>query len=254
MNVLFIGDAVGSAACENIRNKLPTLKKTYNADTVIINGENSADGNGITPHSAKFLLNSGADVITTGNHCFKRREMNEYYETSLTVLRPINYGDDVVGKGVAVLDRGSYSLAVISLMGSAFMSSPANPFHCIDHVLSDISVKNIIVDFHAEATAEKRAMAHYLAGRVSAVIGTHTHVQTADEEILAGHTGYITDAGMSGVIDSVLGIKKEIIIRKMMTGFPERHEYAEGEQTICGVVVSINEKNGVCDFIQRIKC
>lgn len=254
MNIIFIGDVVGSKACENLRGKLPELKKTYSADTVIINGENSADGNGITPHSAKYLLDSGADVITTGNHCFKRREMNDYYENSETVIRPANYGDSVVGRCFTVLDRGAYSLAVINLLGSVFMQSSRNPFLCIDRILERINTKNIIVDFHAEATSEKRAMGYYLAGRVSAVIGTHTHVQTADEEILDGHTGYITDVGMTGVLDSVLGIKKEIIIEKMLTGYPEKHLYAEGSQTICAAVISVDEKTGICNSIKRIKC
>ncbi|MCH5323671.1 MAG: YmdB family metallophosphoesterase [Eubacterium sp.] len=254
MNILFIGDVVGSSACENLRKKLPELKMAYSVDTVIVNGENSADGNGITPYSAKYLLDSGADVITTGNHCFKRKEMDSYYETSDIVLRPVNYSDDVVGRGFTVLDRGAYSLAVINLMGSVFMNCPENPFVCIDRVLEQINTKNIIVDFHAEATSEKMAMGHYLAGRVSAVIGTHTHVQTADEEILGGHTGYISDAGMTGVTDSVLGIKKEIIINNMLTGYPARHEYAEGVQVICGAVISVDEKTGICHSIQRIKC
>ncbi len=254
MNVLFIGDVVGSAACENLRAKLPWLKKEYAADTVIVNGENSADGNGITPYSAGYLLDSGADIITTGNHCFKRREMDSFYEKSDIVLRPINYSEDVVGHGYTVLDRGAFSLAVINLMGSVYMNCPQNPFVCIDEVLKKITTKNIIVDFHAEATSEKRAMGHYLAGRVSAVIGTHTHVQTADEEILCEHTGYLTDAGMTGVLNSVLGIDKDIIIGKMLTGYPIKHEYAEGTQYICGAVISINEKNGICNSVKRFKC
>ena len=254
LNILFIGDVVGQKSCANLRDKLPKLKKEYNAKLVVVNAENSADGNGITPVTAKYVLDSGVDVITTGNHCFRRKEMDAFYEESDIVLRPANYPDEVVGKGYTVLDFGSYSVAVINLLGTVYMQNLENPFNCIDKILKDIKAKTIIVDFHAEATSEKRAMGHYLTGRVSAVLGTHTHVQTADEEILGGHTGYITDVGMTGVIDSVLGIKKEIIINNMITGYPQRYEYAEGDQFICGVVLEINEKSGICSSIKRIKC
>ena len=253
MNILFIGDVVGQKSCANLREKLPLLKKEYNIDTVIVNGENSADGNGITPVTAKYLLESGADVITTGNHCFRRKEMDAFYETSDFVIRPANFPDDVVGKGYTILDHGRYSVCVINLMGVVFMQNLENPFRCIDRILSEVKSKVIIVDFHAEATSEKRALGHYLTGRVSAVLCTHTHVQTADEEILGGHTGYITDVGMTGVTDSVLGIKKEIIISNMMTGYPQRYEYADGDYFICGVVVSVDEKSGICTSIKRIR-
>lgn len=254
MNILFIGDVVGQKSCANLRDKLPKLKKDYNAKIVIVNGENSADGNGITPVTAKYILDSGVDVITTGNHCFRRKEMDAFYEESDIVLRPANYPDSVVGKGYTVLDFGSYSVAVINLLGTVYMQNLENPFYCIDGILEEIKAKTIIVDFHAEATSEKRAMGHYLTGRVSAVLGTHTHVQTADEEILANHTGYITDVGMTGVIDSVLGIRKEIIINNMITGYPQRYEYAQGEQFICGVALEVDEKSGICSSIKRIKC
>lgn len=254
MNIIFIGDVVGQKSCTNLREKLPKLKKQYDAKLVIVNGENSADGNGITPVTAKYLLDSGVDVVTTGNHCFRRKEMDAFYEESDIVLRPANYPDEVVGKGFTVLDFGSYSVAVINLLGTVYMQNLENPFYCVDRILEKISSKTIIVDFHAEATSEKRAMGHYLAGRVSAVLGTHTHVQTADEEILGGHTGYITDVGMTGVIDSVLGIRKDIIINNMLTGYPQRYEYAQGEQIICGVVMEINERTGVCSSIERIRC
>ncbi len=254
MNILFIGDVVGQKSCANLRDKLPKLKKEYNAKIVIVNGENSADGNGITPITARYILDSGVDVVTTGNHCFRRKEMDAFYEESDIVLRPANYPDTVVGKGYTVLDFGSYSVAVINLLGTVYMQNLENPFFCIDRILDEIKTKTIIVDFHAEATSEKRAMGHYLTGRVSAVLGTHTHVQTADEEVLGGHTGYITDVGMTGVTDSVLGIKKEIIINNMITGYPQRYEYAQGEQFICGVVLEVDEKSGICSSIKRIKC
>lgn len=253
MNILFIGDVVGQKSCANLRDKLPQLKREYDAKIVIVNGENSADGNGITPTTARYILDSGADVVTTGNHCFRRREMDAFYEQSDIVIRPANFPDEVVGKGYTELDFGSYSVAVINLLGTVYMQNLENPFRCIDRILEKITSKVIIVDFHAEATSEKRAMGHYLTGRVSAVLGTHTHVQTADEEILGGNTGYITDVGMTGVIDSVLGVKKEIIINSMLTNYPQRYEYAEGTHYICGAVVSVNEKSGICTSISRIR-
>ena len=254
INILFIGDVVGQKSCAVLREKLPAMKNEYNAKIVIVNGENSADGNGITPVTARYLLDSGADAITTGNHCFRRKEMDAFYEQSDTVIRPVNYPDSVPGKGYTVLDFGSYSVAVINLLGTVFMQNLENPFHCIDRILEKINSKVIIVDFHAEATSEKKAMGHYLAGRVSAVLGTHTHVQTADEEILKGCTGYITDVGMTGVMDSVLGIKKEIIINNMITGYPQRYEYAEGRCEVCGAVIEVDEKTGICTSVKRIRC
>lgn len=251
MNILFIGDVVGQTSADFLVSKLPALKKQYNTDVTIVNGENSADGNGITPFSANILLNGGVDVITTGNHCFRRREMNDLYETSHIIIRPANLGD-APGKGVCILDMGRVRLAVINLIGMAFMDNCDNPFHYADRLLSEIDTKNIIVDFHAEATSEKKAMGYYLEGRVSAVIGTHTHVQTADEQILGGHTGFITDAGFTGVKESVLGIDKEVIIARLTTYYPQKHTYPEGEIMINGVSLTIDEKTGKCTAIERI--
>lgn len=251
MNILFIGDVVGQTSADFLVSRLPALKKQYHTDVVIANGENSADGNGITPFSANLLLNGGVDVITTGNHCFRRREMNDLYETSDIIIRPANLGN-VVGKGVCILDMGRTRLAVINLIGMAFMDNCDNPFNYIDKLLTKIDTKNIIVDFHAEATSEKKAMGYYLEGRVSAVIGTHTHVQTADEQILGGHTGFITDAGFTGAKESVLGIDKEVIIARLTTYYPRKHTYPEGEIMINGVSLTIDEKTGKCTAIERI--
>ncbi len=251
MNILFIGDVVGQTSAEFLVSRLPALKKQYNTDVTIVNGENSADGNGITPFSANILLNGGADVITTGNHCFRRREMNELYETSDIIVRPANLGD-APGKGVCILDMGRTRLAIINLIGMAFMDNCDNPFHCADRLLAEIDTKNIIVDFHAEATSEKKAMGYYLSRRASAVIGTHTHVQTADEQIIDGHTGFITDVGFTGVRESILGIDKEVIIARLTTYYPQRHTYPEGEVMINGVSLTIDEKTGRCTAIERI--
>ncbi len=250
MKILFIGDVVGQDACGYLRDSIPQIKKNYGIDMTIVNGENSADGNGITPYSAGLL--DFADVITTGNHCFRRREMNDTYDSSDRIIRPANMGENVCGKGCCVVDFGKYSVAVVNLIGTTYMQPVDNPFSCIDDLLKKIDTKNIIVDFHAEATAEKKAMGYYLSGRVSAVLGTHTHVQTADEQIIDGFTGYITDAGMTGVHDSVLGVEKEIIIERFTTYYPQRHIYAKGRNTINGVVLEIDPASGKCISIERV--
>lgn len=254
MKVLFIGDVVGQNSCKELAEVLPSLKKQYDIDITIVNGENSADGNGITPYSSGLLLNGGADVITTGNHCFRRQDMNPTYDESEIIIRPANFGENVPGKGWCVLDYGSWQLAVINLIGTAFMQPVENPFKYADMILEKLSTKNIIVDFHAEATSEKKAMGYYLSGRVSAVLGTHTHVQTADETILDGHTGYITDVGMTGVHDSVLGIDKNVILARLTTYYPQRHVYAEGKTQVNAVVLDIDKKTGKCFSIERIFC
>ena len=250
MNVLFVGDVVGQKSAEHLIKTLPGLKRQYEVNMTVVNGENSADGNGITPYSANILL-EGADVITTGNHCFRRREMNEMFEENPSVIRPANLGD-TVGKGYTVVDMGRTRAAVVNLIGMAFMENSDNPFRCADELLKVIDTPVIIVDFHAEATSEKKAMGYYLAGRVSAVIGTHTHVQTADEQILGGHTGYITDVGFTGVKDSVLGIDKDVIIARLTTYYPQKHIYPDGVIRINAVIIRIDDKSGKCTGIERI--
>lgn len=254
MKVLFVGDVVGQNSCKELVDRLPSLKNSYSIDITIVNGENSADGNGITPFSSAILLNGGVDAITTGNHCFRRADMNPVFDESEVIIRPANYGDSVPGKGYCVLDYGAWSLAVINLIGTSFMQPVENPYLYVDKILEKLTTKNIIVDFHAEATSEKKAMGFYLAGRVSAVFGTHTHVQTADETILDEYTGYITDVGMTGVANSVLGIDKNVIIARLTTYYPQRHVYAEGETTVNAVVVDIDKKTGQCTSIERIIC
>ncbi len=250
MNILFVGDVVGHRSSEHLVKLMPQLKRRYSADMTIVNGENSADGNGITPRSAGILLEC-ADVITTGNHCFRRREMNDMFEENPDIIRPANFGN-TVGKGYTVFDMGRTRIAVVNLIGMAYMESCDNPFRCADDLLKTIDTPNIIVDFHAEATSEKKAMGYYLAGRVSAVIGTHTHVQTADEQIIDGYTGYITDVGFTGVRDSILGIDKDIIIARLTTYYPQKHIYPDGDIMINAVLVSLDEKTGRCTGIERI--
>ncbi len=243
---------MGQNACRDFTEQLPSLKQRYEIDVTIVNGENSADGNGITPFSSELLLGGGVDVITTGNHCFKRAEMTPVFEESSIVIRPANFGNGCPGKGYCVLDFGGYSLAVINLIGVSYMQAADNPFFCADKILKEIETKNIVVDFHAETTSEKKALGYYLAGRVSAVLGTHTHVQTADECILEEHTGYITDVGMTGVQESVLGVNKDIIIARLTTYYPQRHIYAKGRTTLNAVVLEIDKKSGACRRIKRI--
>ena len=251
INVLFAGDIVGSRGCDFAEDTVRRLKGKEKIDIVIVNGENSADGNGITKRSMEQIF-SFADVITTGNHCFRRKEFTEYYDIKENLLRPANYPDGVVGKGVVTVDMGRYSFAVINLMGTAFMEALNNPYECIDRLLGDIDTKNILVDFHAEATSEKKAMGFYLSGKVSAVIGTHTHVQTADEAILDGHTAYITDAGMCGAELSVLGVKKELAIEKQRTKCPVRFTESEEAPFFNGVLMQIDEKCGKACGIERL--
>ncbi len=250
MKVLFIGDVVGHIGCEALQKVLPQLKRDYGADIVIVNGENSAEGNGITPYSAELIFNAGADVITTGNHCFRQKTMEEEFAYSKRVIRPANYGDDVIGRGVCELDCGSYYLTVINLMGTTYMQPIENPFKYADRLLQDTQSRIVIVDFHAEATSEKLAMGHYLAGRATAVLGTHTHVQTADEQLIDG-TGYITDAGMTGPKNSILGVEKDIIIEKFLNYYPRRHKYADGICIVSGVCLEVDKKTGKCLSIER---
>lgn len=252
MKFLFIGDVVGNCGVGALTAMLPKLKHEYSADVVIVNGENSAEGNGITIRSMRAIFDAGADVITTGNHAFHRPDIPEEFSRNERIIRPANYGEDLSGKGVCELDFGSCRAAVVNLMGNAFMPPCDNPFKCAEKLLAEIDANMIIVDFHAEATAEKRAMGCFLAGRVSAVLGTHTHVQTADEQIMDG-TGYITDVGMTGAVDSIIGVKKEVAIDRFSSYIYRKNEFADGEAEICGVFLELDNKSGKCLKIERIK-
>ena len=251
MKAVFVGDVVGKLGCEALAAVLPEIKREYGADIVIVNGENSADGNGIDARSAQSIFDAGADVITTGNHAFRKRSIMEEYERLDTLLRPANLGEYLPGKGVCEVDLGAYSAAVVNLIGTAYMNPADNPFKCAEELLKTVRSKIIIVDFHAEATSEKRAMGFFLAGKVSAVLGTHTHVQTADEEIIDG-TAYITDVGMTGAHDSVLGVEKSIIIEKFLTYYPQKHAGAGGSVDICGAALEI-DRNGKALKIERFR-
>ena len=252
MNILAIGDVVSNVGCEYLRKKLPSLKRTYGVDFCVVNGENSAAGNGITPQSADYLFDSGADLITTGNHVFRRREIYDRLDTDKNIIRPANYYQGNPGRGYAIADMGSVKIGIINLAGNAFMEG-ANPFTAADEVLKKLDDCRIILcDFHAEATGEKRALGFYLDGRVSAVFGTHTHVQTADEQILPNGTGYITDLGMVGTVNSVLGVTPEAIITKLKTGMPTRFDNNDGECMLNACLFEIDKQSGKTTAVQRI--
>ena len=246
MKVLFLGDVVGKSGCDFVARHLGSIKKTYGVDACIINGENSAEGNGITPDSARMLFDAGADVITTGNHVLKRKEIFPKLDEQNGIIRPANYHHSAPGTGVFVLDKLRWQLCVINLQGQAGMEPCGNPFEKIDQLLQELPYKNILVDFHAEMTSEKKAMGYYLDGRVSAVLGTHTHVQTSDAQVLPKGTGYITDTGMTGTIHSVLGVKSEIIIAKLKNKLPQRFDLASGECKMECTLFDVDDKSGKC--------
>lgn len=251
MKILMIGDVVGEAGCAFLQKKLPVLKRELGAELAVVNGENSAKGNGITAHSAEQLFRSGADLITTGNHAFQRRDNLGIYEKD-RILRPANYSDACPGKGYSILDMGSCRIAVVNLLGVLFLEHLENPFTVMDGLLEEIDTPNIFVDFHAEATSEKKAMGYYLAGRVTAVTGTHTHVQTADACILEEHTGYITDIGMTGAEVSVLGMEKGTAIDRLRLHVPQYPAEAEGACFLNGVLIEFEKKCGKCTKISPL--
>ena len=254
MNILAIGDVVASSGCRFLREKLPSLKKAEKIDLVIANGENSADGNGITPTSADYLLCSGVDIITLGNHTFRRKEIYDVLDKSECIVRPANYPKNTTpGKGYTVYDMGRIQVAVINLLGCSYLNPLDDPFSVIDDVLGKTDTKIVILDFHAEATAEKLAMAYYLDGKVSAVFGTHTHVQTSDERILPKGTGYITDVGMTGPYESVLGIRPDIAVKKFKEKLPVKFETAEGKCRLDCVKFTIDDKSGRTVDIKRME-
>ena len=253
MRVLCIGDVVGTVGCNFLRKTLPQFKKFKSIDLVICNGENSADGNGILPTSADFIFKSGVDIVTLGNHAFQRKEIYSYLDSEPYIVRPVNFpSPSTPGKGYCVFDMGRTQVAVVNLMGQEYMDARVdNPFYAVDKVLKEIDCKIVIVDIHCETTSEKKAMGFYLDSRVSAVFGTHTHVQTADECVLSGGTGYITDVGMTGPVDSVIGVRKDIIINRFKTKLPERFDYADGDCMLNCVIFDIDEKTGKTIKVER---
>lgn len=256
MNILCVGDVVGDVGCEYLRRRLPQLKRELGVDLCIVNGENSAEGNGITPSSADSIFASGADVITGGNHTMRRKEIYRELESNEYLLRPHNLPKTLAGSGVTVVDLGYTQVAVVNLLGTVYTDSNDSPFFAADDIIKDLNargIKNIIVDFHAEATSEKRAMGFYLDGRVTAVVGTHTHVQTADAQLLPNGTAYITDLGMTGAVQSVLGVKADIIIAKLRDKLPVKFQNADGEAALSGVLITADKSSGKAESIKLIK-
>lgn len=250
--VLAVGDVVGGPGMERIRRHLRQLKRTTGADFVVVNGEN-ASVVGITPGQAEDILDAGADAITLGNHSFSKREITAYLDESSRIVRPANYAPQVPGKGWTVLESRFGAVTLIDLIGRCGMDyGPDNPFLMIEKILKQVDTKFILVELHAEATSEKLAMGYLLDGRVSAVWGTHTHVPTADARVLPKGTGYVTDLGMTGPRDSVLGIRPDLSIAKFRGDLPERYRWAEGPTKLEGVLFTLDSQTGKCLRAERV--
>ncbi len=241
MNILAIGDIVGDGGTNMFLEQIDEIKRQYEIDFCIVNGENACSNNGITRRKAELLLEGGADVITLGNHTFRQKEAASLLVNHSRVIRPVNFPQGTPGKGVTVVEKCGKRIAVISAMGRIYMDYMDCPFRGIDRVLEQTKADLYFVDFHAEATSEKISMGWYLDGRVTAVFGTHTHVQTADGWVLPKGTGYITDIGMTGPLYSCLGVKKEITLERFLTCIPRRFEFADGKSQLCGAVFRVND-------------
>lgn len=252
-NILFLGDIVGRPGRKVVHAGLPVLKKKHQPLFTIVNGENAASGHGITPDIADELFDHGVDAITLGNHSFNKREIYRYLDSGKAIIRPGNMPAGVPGSGVTMLNKANIQLAVINASGRVYMDSYDNPFAWIDGVLPGLGTDHIFVDFHAEATSEKIAFGFHLDGRATAVVGTHTHVTTADEQVLPQGTAYITDVGMCGPWPSVLGVDKEIVLRRFQTTLPARFEVADEPGVISGVVVGVESHTGRAARIERVR-
>ena len=249
--VLAVGDVVGNPGLDRISRTLRKLKRQTGADFVIVNGENAAV-TGMTPRQGEEILNAGADVITMGNHTFRKLEICDYLDECPQLLRPANYAPQVPGKGWAVFDTKAGPVAVIDLIGRCNMDyGPDNPFLMTDKILKEVDAKIILVEFHGEATSEKLAMGYMLDGKVSAVWGTHTHVPTADAQVLPKGTGYVTDLGMTGPKHSVLGIRPELSIGKFRGDLPTRYQWADGPTKLEAVLFTIDSATGKCKAAER---
>ena len=254
MKVLFIGDVVGNPGRKAVKELVPVLRKKLGIDFCIGNCENAAGGSGITYIVAQELYKSGLDAITMGNHTWSKREILNFIESDPNIVRPANYPEELPGKGSTVISGSSGKIGVLNLMGRVYMESIDCPFKAAEREIEYLKsfVKVIIVDMHAEATSEKCALAWHLDGRVSCVLGTHTHVQTADERILPFGTGYITDVGMTGPYEGIIGIDREIILNKFITHMPVKFEIAKGPVQFNAVLLEINEVNGKTVRIERM--
>lgn len=260
MRILFIGDIFGRPGRTIVKERLSSVVKEHAIDLVIANGENSAAGFGITPPLAEELFELGIDVLTTGNHIWDKREIVDYFQMAngnehsmaRRLLRPANYHSGMPGWGVYEGQKADVPYAVINLQGRVFMVSNDDPFRVADQLLKEIKAKIIFVDMHAEATSEKISLGWYLDGRITALVGTHTHIPTADERVLPGGTAYITDVGMTGPYDSVIGVKKELVIGRFLNNMPARFEAATGDVRLCAVVIDADAATGHARSIERL--
>jgi metallophosphoesterase (TIGR00282 family) len=246
--ILAIGDVIGKPGRRALSQLLPGLRRLYGLDLIMVNGENAAGGIGLTVATAKEMLDAGADVLTSGNHIWMHREIYPHLDGDMPILRPLNYPPGVPGRGHLIIDK----VAVVNLMGRVFIGDFDCPFRAMDTLLAELEPKIILVDFHAEATSEKAAMGRYLDGRVSAVLGTHTHVGTTDAQILPGGTAYVSDIGMTGPLDSVIGDDAEAAIQRFLTRLPSRLSVGKGKIALNGILVEVDDDTGKALSIERI--
>ncbi|MFD0943393.1 TIGR00282 family metallophosphoesterase [Savagea faecisuis] len=254
MNIIFIGDIVGSIGRDMIFDYVPRLRQKYEADLIIANGENAAAGRGITKRIYDDLLHAGVDVVTMGNHTWDNRDIYDFIDDAEFLVRPANFSEEAPGQGYTIVEKKGKEIAVINLHGRTFLPPHDDPFKKVDAILEEIDTPIVIVDLHAEATSEKIAMGWHLDGRASFVVGTHTHVQTADERILPGGTAYLTDAGMTGPYDEILGMKKEDVLYRFKTNLPTRFEVPkQGRAQLNGAFIQIDDETGKATHIERIR-
>ena len=251
MRVLFIGDVVGGPGRRGLHAAMPGLRERYAPEMTIVNGENSAGGMGITEKTARALFDAGADALTSGNHVYRHREVYDFLNRSDRIVRPANYPHANPGRGYTVVEAGGKRVGVINLSGAIGLDVARSPFHEADSILEKIECDFAIVDFHAEVTSEKVAMGWHLDGRVAAVLGTHTHVPTADARVLPQGTAFISDVGMTGSRTSVLGVKPELILERLITQMPVKFETATEDVWVMGAVVDVNER-GLADSIDQV--
>ena len=251
MKILAIGDIVGDRGTDAILDNLDAIKKKYDIDFCIINAENACSTNGITRKKAESLLDAGADVLTLGNHTFRQKDAYSLLSHNERVIRPINYPPETVGRGVTLVSKNGVKVAVLNALGRVHLENVDCPFRALKSALENVDAQIKIVDFHAEATSEKRSMGFYLDGFASVVFGTHTHVQTADAQILPHGTGYITDIGMTGPYHSCLGVDKNIVIERFVNCNQQRFEFADSPSIICGAVFTVDDASGKCEAVEN---
>ncbi|HVN84374.1 MAG TPA: TIGR00282 family metallophosphoesterase [Candidatus Binatia bacterium] len=256
MRILFLGDIVGKPGRQAVRTLLPRLVDRARLDVVVANCENVTDGSGVDPKNAGELLEAGVHVLTSGNHVWRRKEIVEFIERQPRLLRPANFPPNVPGRGWTVTESADgTSVAVLNLIGRVFMDSVDCPFQAAERLVPELQkrARVILVDMHAEATSEKGAMGRFLAGKVAAVVGSHTHVQTADECVLAGGTAFITDAGMCGPIESILGVRVEPVLRRFLTHMPTKFDVASGPVIVQGAMIDVDPESGRASAIRRVQ-